>query len=87
MVREVFLLVTAQGYIAHQGTRCYTENPEQAISFVDHDVAIEKAREFSRFSGIACQPCLHLQQFPRPFSPTSHSHGTKERKVPTKHPA
>ena len=79
MDREVYLLSTHQGYVAHQGTLSYTSDPDLAISFVDVDVASEKARELYRFSGVVCEPRLHRQQFPRPLPPTSH--GTQVSEV------
>ena len=74
MKREVYLLETAQGYVAYPGSRSYTEDPDSAIHFVDQDVACERAREFCRFSGVWCEPSLYRAPFPRinPITPTSH---------------
>jgi len=71
MRREVHLIETASGFIAHKGLRCYTMDPERAVSFVDVDVAHDKCREFSRFTGMAATPVPYSQLFPRPL-PLSH---------------
>ena len=72
MNRDVYLLETAEGYLAYQGARCYTKNPEQAIAFVDLDVAAEKCREFSLYNDMHCSLVHYRQPFPRPITITSH---------------
>ena len=73
MKRDVFLIKTEHGYVADHATQCYTEDPEQAVSFTYIDAAAKRAQEFSYLKGVACSLHIHQQPFPRPVTPTSHA--------------
>ena len=81
MDRDVYLIKTEKGFAADHATEHFTNDPDQAISFIHIDAAAERAREFSYLQGIRCTLHVHKQQIPRPLSLTSH--GTQISKVLT----
>ena len=81
MERDVFLIKTKYGFVADHATQCYTDDPEQAVSFTYIDAAAKRAQEFSYLQGVTCTLHMHKQQFPRPLSLTSH--GTQISEVST----
>ena len=81
MDTTVYLIRTEQGFLAGHGDQRYTDDPDDAVSFVDIDVAAERAKEMTYLFNARCTLHIHSQRFPRPTSPKSH--GTTKQQDPS----